>query len=674
MKKKLLIALFLVALMVCIFASCGECKHESYEVKSTTPATCVAEGKIVSACTECGEEKVESIPKITTHKLKYEEVKPTCSKAGTITETCTVSGCTYTNKKAGQPATGAHKAEIVVTTAATCETDGVRAYICSECEEPQWTPGFESKIPALGHTYERGGLMTDEQMGITYVSGSCAAEGYFARVCQDCGYDKDPITREEYATHEGTSKYPTYDEEKYYNMEQWQHEFNVFQMTVEPTCTVNGYDLYKCAYCEETTQENIVFSLGHNYNKDENAVEGTDFVIDPKPTCINPGVKAYICTVCHEPATEEKDRESVPVVDHAFDDTMADKLLYHTLADCLEPETKVFKCYMDPLCNEQKTYTYGEALGHEEVRGTASCATNGLTPYTCNRPDCDFYEEREDEYSDLTAKHILGEKLTSATCITDATYKCSQCQKPYGPYAGDPTYADGFAHGNHIFDADNPQFVDSTCDAIGYNVYSCIADENCKVTRKDYENTDMSKPDVPRAEDIVARKPHAFSDVTEDGKIYCANCTLQYRDVSTEITTGGGNLCLGCPEGTPCTCGLKVEWNGYVSPDAPEKITKFDSNNAETLFVKKDVDWEALGEMDKALVMGEGVIVLYGTAETTYTIKLYSEVDGATAVGTIDVPAGAEVVVIDLYEYATVAQITIAASTDAEVSFFSIIK
>ena len=119
---------------------------------------------------------------------------------------------------------------------------------------------------------------------------------------------------------------------------------------------------------------------------------------------------------------------------------------------------------------------------------------------------------------------------------------------------------------------------------------------------------------------------------------------------------------------------MKVEWNGYVSPDAPEKITKFDSNNAETLFVKKDVDWEALGEMDKALVMGEGVIVLYGTAETTYTIKLYSEVDGETAVGTIDVPAGAEVVVIDLYEYATVAQITIAASTDAEVSFFSIVK
>lgn len=657
MKKKLIIALFVLALMVCIFASCGKCKHESYEVKETVAATCVAEGRVVSACTECGEEKVESIAKLTTHKLTYEEVKPTCSVAGTITETCTVEGCTYTNVKAGQPATGTCKPENRVITSATCTVDGVRKYICTECQNEVWQPGFDSKIPALGHTYERDGVYTDEEKGISFVAGSCMGEGYFARVCQDCGYDQDPITREEYA------QTPGYDVTIYDEMSSWEHDYATWLETVLPTCETNGYELYQCLTCDGTTEKEIVLALGHVYVKDETAEEGTHYVIDPQPTCINPGVKSYICTRCHEAAKVDEHRESVPTISHQFSDEMDDKLVMHLVADCLNPERKVFNCYIDPLCTEEKEFSYGEALGHDEQKGVVSCKTEGKTPYTCSR--CDFYEERVDEFSNLSIKHTKGETLTTATCITNATYKCSECEKTYGPYADDNEYVDGFAHGLHDFDETNPLIVDPKCNEEGYNVYSCIADENCTATRKDYENTDMTQPDTPRAEDITARIPHVFGSLTEDGRIICANCPLQYRDVSTEITNGGGDLCLGC-ETEECTCGLKVEWNGYVSPADPEEIT------ANEVFTKNDVDWEALGELDKPLVMGEGIIIITGTAETVYTISVYSEIGGEAI--TFTVSADAETIAIDLYKYETVAQISIESTTDATVSFFSIVK
>ena len=657
MKKKLLIALFVLALLVCIFASCGECKHESYEVKETVPATCVAEGKVVSACTECGEEKTEVLSKSTTHKLTYEEVKPTCSVAGTITETCTVEGCTYTNVKAGQGATGNCNREIRIVTPATCTNAGVSAYVCKDCGEISTPIGFDGTIAPLGHTYERSGLYTDEEKGISFVEGTCQAEGYFARVCQECGYDKDPITRDEYA------QTPGYDGTLYDKMEKYDHSFDIFVKTVEPTCVLGGCELYKCVTCDETEEKDQVFPLGHKYTKNETAVEGVNYVINPLPTCINPGVKSYICNVCGEAATEDQHRESVPVVPHVYDDTIADELIMHFEATCTEPEKKVFGCCVDPFCTEEKEFVYSAALGHDEQRGTASCKTEGKTPYTCSR--CDFYDERIDEFSDLEAKHTFGEKLTSATCITDATYKCSSCNKVYGPYSGVAQYADGFAHGNHSFDADNPEVIAPKCDAEGFNKYSCIADENCKVTRKDYANTDMNNPDTPRAEDIVARLAHTFGSLTEDGRIICGVCKFQYRDVSTEITNGSGSLCLGC-ENEVCSCGLMVEWNGYVSPDAAEEI------KANTAFTKNEVVWNSLGKTN-ALVMGEGLVVLTGAVGTTYTIELYDAVGGAV-VGTISVTSEAETIVVDLYRYATVAQITITSTADATVSFFSIIK
>ena len=80
---------------------------------------------------------------------------------------------------------------------------------------------------------------------------------------------------------------------------------------------------------------------------------------------------------------------------------------------------------------------------------------------------------------------------------------------------------------------------------------------------------------------------HDFNPVTEDGRIVCTACAYQYRDVSTEVTTGNGSLCLGCDKEV-CDCGLKVEWNGYVSPKAPDKLT------ANTAFTKEEVVWNVI--------------------------------------------------------------------------------
>ena len=323
MKKKILIALFIVSALICIFASCGECKHEAYEVQSTVPATCVTEGKTISACTSCGQTKEEVIPKNGDHKLNYVEIEPTCLAPGKTVGTCTVEGCTYVVETAGKPMlTSCDRNNYVVVTVkeATCTENGVQKNVCSICNKDAIVIGFDSTIPAKKHTYERSGILTDEEKGVSFVPANCDTDGYFARVCQDYGYDQDPITREEYAQQDD------YDATLYDEMEKWGHNYAEFVSETPATCTVGGYKTYKCTNegCDSTDNQATSGALGHTYVADETAVEGEHYTIVVQPTCQSKGTMAYICQTCKEAATEGDYVVSLETVGHQFSDTNDD--------------------------------------------------------------------------------------------------------------------------------------------------------------------------------------------------------------------------------------------------------------------------------------------------------------------------------------------------------------
>jgi len=252
----------------------------------------------------------------------------------------------------------------------------------------------------------------------------------------------------------------------------------------------------------------------------------------------------------------------------------------------------------------------------------------------------------------------LAEKVSEATCISNAVYKCSVCDSEFGPYENDPAYEDGFAHGNHVYQYSAT--VAPTCSSIGYNIYVCVADDACTDTRR---NDDLSLPaDQPKEGTAVERIAHTFGAVSPDGRIECSVCFAEYRDVTTEESNGGGTLCLGCGK-TPCDCGLSVEWTGYVSPVIP------DNHNlvANTEKVISSVKWTEVEETEKALAIGGGVIILDGEENTTYTVKIYDKADG-TLLDTVTVTGDS---IIDLYKYAEVGQISITASTLAIVFLYA---
>lgn len=648
MKKKLLVLLAILAMVMCVFIACGEeeeCAHQ-FKVTKTVAATCGKEGQRTLTCSLCSETKTETIAKLTKHNYKSTETPATCQAPGMSVAECTVCGHkTETVISQKLPNCDPTNCEVIIEKAANCTEDGIQRNVCKTCGKDVYSFGFESKIPKLGHTYERDNLQSNESKGITFYMGTCEAEGRYELECKEegCGH-KRTVTRDEYKELGEANLIPSYDVTKYDDMELKQHKFPLERNdSTEPTCTESGYDIYICEACGYEDKRAVYDPNGHFYVTKDAQLD-VHYKITLAPTCQNPGTMAYICTVCGEVATEADFIKTVPIIDHNIvDDENVCELFASADATCTEAAYKIFTCSADPFCTERKTFTYGDPLGHDPQRnGEVNCSTEGLTPYKCSR--CGEETLVNDEFSDLDIRHTYGSIKIAATCVDRAIFNCSICGKDYKSYDDD---ASGDPHGNHVYDVVN-EVVPESCSAEGYTIYGCSAG-NCGLTQN---------------RDYVARINHTFNGVTEDGKIICAVCSFSYRDVTTEITTGGGTLCLGC-EKTPCECGLKVEWNGYVSPKGPTEI------KANEELVKNSVEWTEVEQKTIDLAIGKGMIILNGQDTTTYTVKVYDKADGEL-LATIEV-SGA-IVLIDLYKYEAVGQVAITASTDAEAYFYSIVK
>ena len=683
MKKKLFMLLLTLLAVVCVFVSCGDdeggvttpsvnnnnttgsssisggdanCTHD-FKVTSTVNATCAADGKEISTCSKCGATSERTLNKINEHTMSYEETAPTCSAPGLVIGTCTV--CGYTTETEGKPALG-HSGQTLVTeivTYPTCTEPGLQRQVCSDCGEPQWSAGFKSEIDALGHTYSRTSDYFSEEAGVTYVPAGCGVDGYFARVCKDCGFDGDPITREMYKNLENKAN-SGYSEKVYQDMKGAEHAFNEEIGQILATCTEPLYVVYKCENCTEETKVPYGKAVGHRYNDSEDGEEGTAFVIDPKPTCVTEGVKTYLCTVCGVPSEDENYIVSVPMLEHDTSKRTNEYLLSIVKADCENPTRKTYKC-CNGNCDVVEVVEEGAPLGHEwVVSGTASCATGGLTPYMCTR--CKAETNFEDENSIPLEEAIhSGKMIKEPTCVKNAVYKCDSCGSEFGPYEGDPKYADGFKTELHYLEL--AETVDPTCSSIGYNIYRCTNDETCTVWGV---NDNINKLDTPKAGTTTPRLPHDFVReggkivVSPDGTISCKNCSLKYRDINTEKKSGTSSLCVSkeCVEGA-CQCNVTVEWATYVTPKDAEILS-------ENVRVEKtSTTWSDGTVVD--LAIGKGAIAINGKDESTYVVEIYDS--NGKLLHTFN--GEGSKFYIDLYEYEDVAKVCVKSSTKATVRY-----
>ena len=140
----------------------GQALGHSY-VDTVVPATCISKGYTEHVCSACGDRYVDGETALAEHK--YEGVvttAPTCEGEGLMTYTCSVKDCGHSYTEAIE-ATGhseiAHEGK-----AATCTEDGYEAYVsCANCDYTTY-----KSISALGH---KGGKATCSSLAECTVCG-----------------------------------------------------------------------------------------------------------------------------------------------------------------------------------------------------------------------------------------------------------------------------------------------------------------------------------------------------------------------------------------------------------------------------------------------------------------------------------------------------------------------
>ena len=204
----------------------------SWELVSTTPATCTI-GEIQHyKCSVCGETKDVTLSNpLGEHSWDNGKVtkEATCTEDGEKTYTCTVCNTTKTKVI---PATGHQHKEVRNAKKATCTEDGYTGdTYCTDCNTKLESGTVINK---LGHTWDNG-VITKE--------ATETEEGVKTYTCKTCGETK-------------TEKIPV-----------TSHHLDQGTITKKATCTENGEKTYHCtdADCDKTYVETIP-ATGHKFD------------------------------------------------------------------------------------------------------------------------------------------------------------------------------------------------------------------------------------------------------------------------------------------------------------------------------------------------------------------------------------------------------------------------
>lgn len=205
-------------------SSKGACLHTGYgTTKNTVPATCGADGRIDTICSNCGDViATEVIPATGAHTWDNGTVttEPTETTPGVRTFTCAVCSQTKTEVI---PATGAHTFVFTKNVAPSCTEAGYDLYTCRDCGA---TEKRNSK-PALGHKWDSGTVTTEPTE---------KDPGTMTYTCTVCGATKTEVIP---ATGPHT------------------HVWDEGTVTVAPTETTPGVRTYTCTVCGQTRTEII---------------------------------------------------------------------------------------------------------------------------------------------------------------------------------------------------------------------------------------------------------------------------------------------------------------------------------------------------------------------------------------------------------------------------------
>lgn len=199
------------------------------------------------------------------------------------------------------------------------------------------------------------------------------------------------------------------------------HTHSYVEFIISPTCTENGYTLYKCE-CGEEFKKNIVSSLGHDLG---------DWKIKKYPTETEEGIKIRKCSRCNY---EEK--YYIPFISHThiFNIKNIDSKYIKSEATCTKRASYYYSC----ACGEKGTesFEYGETFPHtftekkvesKYLKSPATCTQKAIYYYSCKcgeKGNLGF--EVGDPLGHLFLNYI-SDNNASCTKNETETSKCNRC-------------------------------------------------------------------------------------------------------------------------------------------------------------------------------------------------------------------------------------------------------
>ncbi len=215
------------------------------------------------------------------------------------------------------------------------------------------------------------------------------------------------------------------------------HQYDV-GVTVEATCTTEGYIKHTCALCGHIYKSNYIPAPGH--------IMG-ELIVDVEATCSVPGSAHQICSRCGETVTLV-----IPAIGHAAGDWIVDReasaeadgLRRKECGHCHETLVSEVLHYFVSVnvpatctqtgiskeicsCGLVRHVHIIPATGHDyvtEVIRVVTCTSDGLIRYTCLHENCGHSYDVV-----IRAEHHYVHTKVEPTCTEDGldVYTCSKC-------------------------------------------------------------------------------------------------------------------------------------------------------------------------------------------------------------------------------------------------------
>lgn len=257
---------------------CSRCDahyHEAISAKGHNPgpdATCLNP----QTCKDCG----AVLAPATGHQYTKKVTKPTCTKMGYTTYTC--SGCGDSYKSDYTELLGHDY--VAKVTDPTCTDGGYTTFTCSRCGDSYVTDYTDP----TGHDWDAGTKITD---------ATCNGEGVLEHHCKSC--DETYLEAVSAKGHNPGSKATCTEDQICRDcgaVIEKAHGHDFAATVTAPTCTKLGFTTYACKNCDKTFISDYVKSTGH---------KESNWIVDRKPTTEAEGSRHKECVTCHEKLVTE---------------------------------------------------------------------------------------------------------------------------------------------------------------------------------------------------------------------------------------------------------------------------------------------------------------------------------------------------------------------------------